>query len=398
MGRGEAVSLASRAGDPLGKVGMFNRAFALILLAAVAGGLLVWSRYRSEPLKVSGFIEAYEIRIGSRVGGRVEQVLVDEGAKVKTGETLVTLEPFDLQQQRAKAAAELAAKTADYQRLTAGYRTEEVEQAKAQYDRLAANLAELQNGPRKQEIAAAQARVRLADAELQLAQEQLARTERLVARNAATQEEYEQDATSLRVARSTLEVRQEELAQLQEGTRPEQIDAAKAQLEESRQAWLMQQHGYRAEEVAEADAAVKAAQAALDVIDQQLSELTITAPVDAVVEAIDLQPGDLVSPNAPVLSLMETSRMWVRAYVPENHLNLQVDQKLTVTVDSFPGELFHGHVSFIARQAEFTPSNVQTPEERSKQVFRIRVTLDDGLDRLRPGMSADVWLNGQGGD
>jgi len=376
---------------------MFNRAFALILLAVVAGGLLVWSRYRTEPLKVSGFIEAYEIRIGSRVGGRVERVLVDEGDTVKTGDVLVTLEPFDLQERRAQAAAELAAKTADYERLKTGFRAEEVEQAKSQYDQLAARLAELKHGPRKQEIAAAEARVRLAESELQLAQEQLARTERLVARNAATQEEYEEDSTNLRVARSTLEVRQEELALLQEGTRPEQIDAAKAQLEEARQAWLLQQHGYRAEEVAQAAASVKAAKAALDVIDQQIGELTITAPVDAVVEAVDLQPGDLVTPNAPVLSLMETSRMWVRAYVPENQLNLQVGQELPITVDSFPGERFRGHVSFVARQAEFTPSNVQTPEERSKQVFRIRVTLDEGLDRLRPGMSADVWLNGQGG-
>ena len=377
---------------------MFNRAFALILIAVAAAGLLVWSRYRTEPLKVSGFIEAYEIRIGSRVGGRVEQVLVDEGDAVKKGDTLVTLEPFDLQERRAQAAAELAAKTADYQRLKAGFRGEEIEQAKAQHDRLAAQLAELEHGPRKQEIAAAEARVRLADSELELTKEQLARTERLVARNAATQEELEEDSTNLRVARSTLEVRQEELAQLQEGTRPEEIDAAKAQLEEARQAWLLRQNGYRVEEVAQAEASVRAAQAALDVIDQQIGELTVTAPVDAVVEAVDLQPGDLVSPNAPVLSLMEMSRMWVRAYVPENYLGLQVGQELPITVDSYPGERFRGHVSFVARQAEFTPSNVQTPEERSKQVFRIRVTLDEGLDRLRPGMSADVWLNGQGGN
>lgn len=376
---------------------MFNRAFALILIAVVAGGLLVWSRYRTEPLKVSGFLESYEIRIGSRVGGRVDNVLVDEGAIVKAGDKLVTLQPFDLAEQRAQAAAELAARTADYERLKAGFRAEEIEQAKAQHDQLAAQLAKLQHGPRKQEIAAAEARVRLADSELQLAQEQLARTERLVRQNATTQEEYDEASTSLRVARATLDVRQEELALLREGTRQEEIDAAQAQLEEARQAWLLRQHGYRSEEVAEAEAAVKAAQAALEVIDQRIRELTITAPVDAVVEAIDLQPGDLVSPNAPVLSLMETSRLWVRAYVPENRLDLTIGQELPVTVDSFPDEQFRGHVSFIARQAEFTPSNVQTPEERSKQVFRIRVTLDEGLDRLRPGMSADIWLKGQGG-
>jgi multidrug resistance efflux pump len=93
---------------------------------------------------------------------------------------------------------------------------------------------------------------------------------------------------------------------------------------------------------------------------------------------------------------MDSSRLWVRAYVPENQLDLAIDQPVWVTVDSYPDDRFRGHISFIARKAEFTPSNVQTPEERSKQVFRIHVTLDEGLDRLRPGMSADVWLEDEG--
>ena len=91
------------------------------------------------------------------------------------------------------------------------------------------------------------------------------------------------------------------------------------------------------------------------------------------------------------LSVIDTSRLWVRAYVPENRMALQVGQKLRVTIDSFGKESFTGTVTFVSRQAEFTPSNVQTPEERSKQVFRIKVELPAN-DRLRPGMSADVWL------
>ena len=89
---------------------------------------------------------------------------------------------------------------------------------------------------------------------------------------------------------------------------------------------------------------------------------------------------------------MDGERLWVRAYVPENHLNIQMGHKVWVTVDSFPQRRFAGHVSFVSRQAEFTPGNVQTPEERSKQVFRIKVLLDEGTNVLRPGMAADVWL------
>jgi hypothetical protein len=93
---------------------------------------------------------------------------------------------------------------------------------------------------------------------------------------------------------------------------------------------------------------------------------------------------------------MDTSHLWVRAYVPENRLGVTVGQKVTVTVDSFPDRKFAAHVGFIARQAEFTPNNVQTPEERSKQVFRIKADLDEGLDVLRPGTPADVWLDEEG--
>ena len=103
------------------------------------------------------------------------------------------------------------------------------------------------------------------------------------------------------------------------------------------------------------------------------------------IDAVDIRPGDLLRPNAPALSLLETDEMWVRAYVPENRLDIANGQKVRVTVDSFPGRDFQGEVTFVSRNAEFTPGNVQTPEERSKQVFRIRVTLDEAArkDRAR---------------
>ena len=102
---------------------------------------------------------------------------------------------------------------------------------------------------------------------------------------------------------------------------------------------------------------------------------------------------ELAPANAPVITMTDTRRLWVRAYVPEDMLSIAAGQRVAVSVDSFPDERFAGHIGFIARQAEFTPGNVQTPEDRSKQVFRIKVFLDEGLDRLRPGMAADVWLD-----
>ncbi|UUO09279.1 HlyD family efflux transporter periplasmic adaptor subunit [Blastopirellula sp. J2-11] len=149
--------------------------------------------------------------------------------------------------------------------------------------------------------------------------------------------------------------------------------------------------GFRTEDIAQAAAAVAAATANVAAIQQRIEELNIVAPNDAIVEALELEPGDLMAPNAPMLTLIDPNKLWVRAYVPENHLNIELGQKLPITVDSFDGE-FQGEITFIARNAEFTPNNVQTPEERSKQVFRIKVTLLDGRDKLRSGMAADVWL------
>lgn len=94
-----------------------------------------------------------------------------------------------------------------------------------------------------------------------------------------------------------------------------------------------------------------------------------------------------------MLSILDTSRVWVRAYVPEDRLDLRRKQEVVVTVDSYPGERFTGVVTFISDEAQFTPSNVQTMDERVKQVFRIKVTLRADLQKLKPGMAADVWLD-----
>jgi len=270
---------------------MLLRATLLILLVAALVSYLVYTQHRHEALKVSGFVEAYEIRVGSRVGGRIAKTVAVEGAAVKTGDLLMELEPYDLEARRAQAKAELDA----------------------------------------------------ADAQAALAKLTLERIQSSFESKASSASELDRAQSELKSAQAQQELHKAELQQI---------------------------------------------------ADQQ-RELKIVSPCDGMVEAVDLQPGDLVSANAPVLSLLDNSQLWIRAYVPENHLDVQIGQKVPITVDSFPKRTFKGHISFISRQAEFTPNNVQTPEERSKQVFRIKVTLDEGLDLLRPGMTADVGLEGK---
>ena len=121
--------------------------------------------------------------------------------------------------------------------------------------------------------------------------------------------------------------------------------------------------------------------------------MVVGAPMGCGVEAIDLHPGDLVPANAPAVALLDVSHLWVRAYVPESRLGeVRLGQQVPIRADAFPDKRFKAKLTFIAQDAEFTPRNVQTPEERSKLVSRIKVTLEEGLDELRPGTIADVLL------
>jgi len=367
---------------------------AFVLVAAGIIGWLYWTQSRPERFIVSGLVEADQIRVGSRVGGRVAEVFVAEGQSIEAGKPLLRIDPFDLRQRLAEATAALAAAQAEHARLKEGYRAEEVAQARAQRDQSKATLAKLIAGPRPAEIEIAREQLNAAKASLELAESEYARLTRLREAEQAAPTEFDQAVRSLKTARADVAAAEQRVALLEEGTRKEEIAEAQAALARAEAALKLLEDGYRAEDVAKAEAEVAARQAHVEAIQVQIGELTVAAPCDCVVEAVDLQPGDLVAANAPAVSLLDPSKLWVRAYVPEARLGqVALGRRVPVMVDSFPGRKFAARVSFISREAEFTPRNIQTPEERSKQVFRIKVTLEEGLDVLRVGMAADVLLD-----
>ncbi len=372
---------------------MIYRSFLIGLVIAVLGGLVAYSKFVPEPNIVSGFLEADEIRIGSRIGGRVKSVLVEEGDPVAKGQLLVELEPFDLLQREQEAIEVLAQREADYKRLKAGFRVEEIAQAEAHYHQAQARLDKLQAGPRKQEVEAAKGRVEVAEAALVLAKQNFERRSELFEKNTISREEFDSASKELDAANAEVAVRRQELDLLEAGTREEEIREAEGKLAEAKAAWDLVKNGSRSEDIAAAKAARDAARASVEVIREQKKELQITSSVSGFVEAIDLQPGDLVAASAPVLSVLDQANLWVRCYVPQNRHAVEVGEKLRVTVDGLPGEEYVGKVIFVARQAEFTPSNVQTLEDRSKLVFRTKVELNEKIGRLRPGMTVNVSLD-----
>ncbi len=262
------------------------------------------------------------------------------------------------------------------------------------YEQALSQLSLLEAGPRPEEISAAENRLKAADSELQFAKSEFTRMSNLIQSRTVSKSDFDRASEKLNVAVFSKAVREDELTILKAGTRKQEIEVAKAKVEELRLAWELAKQGFRSEEIDQAVAMRDAAAARIELIQKQWQELTVVAPTDGTVDSLDLQPGDLVGPNAPVLTMLSNEKLWVRAYVPQRFLQLQMGQQLRVTFDSFPGKNFSGEVTFISRQAEFTPSNVQTPDDRAKQVYRIRVTLpSDALDMLRPGMTANVWLD-----
>ena len=254
-------------------------------------------------------------------------VHVQEGQRVTTGEKLVELEPFDLLQREQEAANSLAALEAEYARMLAGFRAEEIAQAKARYEQFQARYDLLVAGPRRQEIEAAKGRVQLADSEMLLAEQNYSRAQTIVERKGISPRRslMPMVETTRRCSGRTL-VRRQELDLLEVGTREEEKREARARLDEAEQAWNLTKNGYRKEEIEKAKAARDAASSALAVIREQKKELVITCPIDGVIEALDLQKGDLVPSGGPVLSVMDDSQLWVRAYVPQNRVGLQIGQ------------------------------------------------------------------------
>jgi len=231
-------------------------------------------------------------------------------------------------------------------------------------------LLRLKTGSRPEELAQASAQVAAAQADADLAQQQLARLQ-AIGQTTAGRAVSQQDLDSAQARRKV----------------------ALAQLDNVRKAQQLAVAGPRKEDIAQAQAQLESARADLALMNHQLQEAELKSPIDAVVRARLLEPGDMASPQRPAFTLAITDPKWVRAYVAEPDLGrVRPGQEARVTTDSHPGQPIVGKVGYISSVAEFTPKTVQTEELRSSLVYEIRVMVDDKEDRLRLGMPATVRL------
>jgi HlyD family secretion protein len=329
--------------------------------AALVLALLAITACRGEPeagpLRASGYVEATEVRVSAKVGGRVQTVSVTEGARVTRGQPLVTLSTTDLDLALDRLRAERDQAAAQVRLLEAGARREDVLQAEAQ-------------------VTAAEADRKTAEAELAAARLDEARFEQLLRSRAGSQKQRD-DAVARR-----------ELAEARLAAASDRVRVAAAALQRVKA-------GARVEEVSGARARVRGVEAQIAAIEHDRSETTVTAPLAGLVASRLVEPGELVPPGAPLVVLLDLDRAWVNAYVEEPLVPaLRLSAAVTVVTDA--GDRLTGRIAFISPQAEFTPRNVQTSAERAKLVYRVKVDVDNTRGLLKPGMPVEVELSGAG--
>lgn len=326
------------------KIAIF--ALLVLVLALFVGA---WWRHghrdQETALVLYGNVDIRQVSLAFDASGRVTELSAEEGDRVKAGAILGQLDTRTLTLQAEHAQAQI-----------------EVQQQ---------NLLRLRNGSRPQEISQAQSRLAAAQADAVRADQDLARLQGIAANTqgrGVSAQDLDRALSTVRVARATV-------ADRQDGLRLAQL-------------------GPRKEEVASAEAQLKASRAQLALLQHQISQGQLKAPVDAVIRSRLLEPGDMATPQRPAFALALTQPKWVRVYVSEPDLGqVKPGMEAQVTTDSQPNQAITGKVGYIASVAEFTPKSVQTEELRTSLVYEVRVLVEDPEDALRLGQPATVRLN-----
>jgi multidrug resistance efflux pump len=365
----------------------------LVAVGAAAAGYYWRLTAPVTELWLPGTVETQEVRLSSRVGGRVVKLYVREGEKLEAGQAILELEMPELEAQRKQLEAQIAAAQADVSKAEAGPREEEKAAAKASVEAAQARLARMRYGYRTEEREQAKSELMAVEAQLENARQELNRERALLGRGATTVEIY--DAAVAKHSRLQAEVAaaSAKSKMMEAGYRPEEVAEAEAELARFQANYDLLKAGTRQEDKDAAAARVQQLQAELAELDVKRSELRVVAPEMAVVEVISVRPGDIAEANQPLVRVLRADDLWVKAYISEVDLgHIRVGQSVQVTIDTFPGKRFKGEVTYIASESEFTPRNVQTIDERRHQVFGFKVRVDDPQGVFKSGMAADVFL------
>jgi HlyD family secretion protein len=386
---------------------MRRKAWIPIVLVVVASG--GYAAYRlSSPstedvseVRVSGNIELREVDIAFPAGGQLVYLAVEEGDPVRRGDVIARLDTEELEEQRARASAALASARSRLRQLEAAIalRNEqvagEIQRASAELDRATATLEELESGARPQEIEVARAAAASAAGEFERAQRDWERSQTLYEDEDISTAQFDEARSRFEVATARLDEARERQALVEEGPRREDIAAAGAEVDRARANLRLAEAGRlevarMREEIGGREAEIRLSEAELAIAEARLADGEAVSPIDGIVLVKAAEVGEIVPAAAPVVTVGDIAHPWLRAYINETELGrVEIGAEVPIETDSFPGRVYMGRLSFIASEAEFTPNQIQTDEERVRLVYRIRIDVENPDGELKSNMPAD---------
>ena len=379
----------------------------LLLIAIGAGAWWYWRARNSAPadrLFVSGNLELTQVDISFKIAGRMIERKVTEGDWVKKGDLIATLDPLIYQQQKARDEASVASAQSNYQQIETAIAYQkatlesDIAARNAELNQATAKLEVLLNGSRKQDIQQAEAAVADAKAQLDFAKSDWERAQMLFKNEDISKQQYDQSRTKYDSAQAMLRQAEEKLSLVKEGPRQEDIAAARADVARAKAAVATaeasridlkrkeQQLTHQRDEINKSRAQVVISEA-------QLADTDAITPIDGVVLVKSAEPGEILAAGTTVVTIGDLEHPWLRAYINETDLGrVKLGQKVKLSTDSFPGKTYWGKVSYIASEAEFTPKQIQTKEERVKLVYRIKIDVDNSSHELKNNMPVDAEI------
>ncbi|MSV35800.1 MAG: HlyD family efflux transporter periplasmic adaptor subunit [Bryobacterales bacterium] len=380
----------------------------LILLAAAGTGVSLWrTNYFAGPrtaIQVSGNLELTLVDISFKTAGRMIELTVREGDAVQKGQVIARLDAAQLDQQKARDLAAIASAQSAYEQLQTAIEYQQatidsdIAARQADQAQVQAHLDELLAGSRAQEIQQADAAVNEARAQVELTRADWDRAQTLYRNQDISTSQFDQARTKFTAANAVLTQAEQRFAMVKEGPRKEEIASVRAQLAGA-QAAIRTAEANRIElrrkqqELGARRAEVDRARAQHGITLAQLADTTITSPIDGVVLTKAAEPGEVIAAGTTIVSIGDIDHPWLRAYVNETDLGrVKLGTQVKLMTDSYPGKTYTGTVSFIASEAEFTPKQIQTKEERVKMVYRIKVNVENTAHELKNNMPVDAEI------
>jgi len=385
-----------------------KRIIPVVILLLAVGGYFAWSRMKVDDegvLRLSGNIEFKKVDIAFKTAGKLVELAVDEGANVTQGKLIARLDHEQMSRMRERDSATVLSAESQLLQLQTGIRYQkemtkgETALRESEMRQAKAKLQELLDGARPQELS--QARSALEDLRTLRAQagKELDRAKQLIAKEDISQNQFDQYQTRFASLSAQVASAEQRLALLTEGPRKTDIEAARAAVARTEAALKMTEAQRleilrREEDLAARRADISRAKSGVSVIDSQLDDTVAMAPIDGVVLVKSADPGEVLAAGTPIVTLGDIDHPWLRGYVPQSKLGqVKLGMPVAIHSDSYPGKTYRGKVSFIASDAEFTPKQIQTTEERVKLVYRIKVEVENPGRELKLNMPVDGVIN-----